>query len=159
MSRSEATSLDRVTASPSARRGTLPSTLATVSGAAPDAYMRGGIAGADTIRSGAACRFASRAAHSTARSDSSEPSTPTTTGLVAMTFLLTRPAPCLQLAAHEDAQVPDSRYFAGTFGVIALATVVLATIGLLARRTLDKRRMTAWDAEWRATGPRWTTRA
>jgi len=42
--------------------------------------------------------------------------------------------------------------------VIALGTV-LATIGLLARRTLDKRRMAAWDAEWRATGPRWTTRA
>jgi hypothetical protein len=57
-----------------------------------------------------------------------------------------------------DAQVSDSRYFAGTFGVITLATV-LAITGFLARRTLNKRRMAAWDADWRATGPRWTTRA
>jgi hypothetical protein len=27
------------------------------------------------------------------------------------------------------------------------------------RWTLDKRRIAAWDAEWRSTGPRWTTRA
>ena len=58
----------------------------------------------------------------------------------------------------QDSQVSGSRYFAGAFGVIALATV-LAIIGLLTRRELDKRRMAAWDAEWRATGPRWTTRA
>ena len=83
--KSGATSLTRVMASPSARRGTLPSTLATPGGAVSYAHMRGGIAGADTIRSGASCRSASRAAHSTARSDSSEPSTPTTTGGVAMT--------------------------------------------------------------------------
>ena len=41
--------------------------------------------GADTIRNGALRRCASRAAHSTACIDSSEPSTPTTTGIVAMT--------------------------------------------------------------------------
>jgi hypothetical protein len=57
-----------------------------------------------------------------------------------------------------NAQVSDSAYFAGVFGVIALATV-LAIIGLLACRELNKRRMAAWDAEWRATGPHWTTRA
>jgi hypothetical protein len=57
-----------------------------------------------------------------------------------------------------DAQVSDSRYFAGTFGVITLATV-LAITGFLARRELNKRRMAAWDTDWRATGPRWTTRA
>jgi hypothetical protein len=58
----------------------------------------------------------------------------------------------------QDSQVSGSRYFAGVFGVIALATV-LAISGLLACRELNKRRMAAWDAEWRATGPRWTTRA
>ena len=58
----------------------------------------------------------------------------------------------------RDAQVSDSRYITGAFAVIALATV-LAIIGVLTRRELDKRRMAAWDAEWRATGPRWTTRA
>jgi hypothetical protein len=58
----------------------------------------------------------------------------------------------------QDSQVSDSAYFAGTFGVIALATL-LVIIGMLARRALDRRRMAAWDAEWRAAGPRWTTRA
>jgi hypothetical protein len=58
----------------------------------------------------------------------------------------------------QDVQVSDSRYFAGTFGVITLATI-LAITGFLVCRTLDRRRMAAWDAEWRATGPRWTTRA
>jgi hypothetical protein len=57
-----------------------------------------------------------------------------------------------------DSQVTDSAYFAGTFSVIALA-VLLAITGLLARRTIYRRRMAAWDAEWRTTGPRWTTRA
>jgi hypothetical protein len=60
-------------------------------------------------------------------------------------------------APLQNVQVSDSTYFAGVFGVIALATV-LAIVGLLARRGLDKRRMAAWDAEWRAAGPRWTTR-
>ena len=44
------------------------------------------------------------------------------------------------------------------FSVFTLA-VLLTITGLLARRTLDRRRMAAWDTEWRATGPRWTTRA
>jgi hypothetical protein len=26
----------------------------------------------------------------------------------------------------------------------------------LARRVLDRRRLRAWDAEWRATGPMWS---
>jgi hypothetical protein len=43
-------------------------------------------------------------------------------------------------------------------GVAAVA-MVLALAGVLARRSLDKRRMAAWDADWQATGPRWTTRA
>jgi hypothetical protein len=58
----------------------------------------------------------------------------------------------------QNDQVTDQAYFAGTFSVIALA-IVLASVGMLTRRALDKRRMTAWDAEWRTTGPRWTTRA
>lgn len=45
----------------------------------------------------------------------------------------------------------------------ALAAVVLggrvAIIGVLARRELNRRRMAAWDADWQANGPRWTTRA
>jgi hypothetical protein len=34
----------------------------------------------------------------------------------------------------------------------------MLVIGVLGRRALDKRRMAAWDADWRATGPRWTAR-
>jgi hypothetical protein len=58
----------------------------------------------------------------------------------------------------QDSQVAGDAVLAGTVSVIVLATLLSIT-GLVARRTLDKRRMAAWDAEWRATGPRWTTRA
>lgn len=36
--------------------------------------------------------------------------------------------------------------------------LIFALVGLqgLGRRLLDRRRMKAWDAEWRTTGPRWT---
>lgn len=57
----------------------------------------------------------------------------------------------------QDAQVADSGYFAGTVSVLALA-VILAITGLAARRVLDRHRIAAWDAQWRTTGPRWTTR-
>jgi hypothetical protein len=61
-------------------------------------------------------------------------------------------------APMQDSQVSGSTYFAAVFGVITLATLLIIS-GMLARRALDKRRMAAWDTEWRATGPRWTTRA
>jgi hypothetical protein len=35
---------------------------------------------------------------------------------------------------------------------------VLTVAGALALRALNKRRMAAWDADWQATGPHWTTR-
>jgi hypothetical protein len=57
----------------------------------------------------------------------------------------------------QDSQVAGDAAFAQTVTVIALASL-LAITGLLARRALDRSRMAAWDAEWRATGPRWTTR-
>ena len=58
----------------------------------------------------------------------------------------------------QDSQVTGQAYFAEGFTVFTLA-VLLTITGLLARRTLDRRRMAAWDTEWRATGPHWTTRA
>jgi hypothetical protein len=58
----------------------------------------------------------------------------------------------------QDSQVASQADLAGTFSVVALATL-LAVTGLLGRRALDKRRMAAWDADWRAAGPRWTARA
>lgn len=57
-----------------------------------------------------------------------------------------------------DAQVASSSEIGAIAAVAALA-LLLATIWLLARRSLDRRRMAAWDADWQATGPRWTTRA
>ena len=35
---------------------------------------------------------------------------------------------------------------------------VLATVGWLVRRSLDRRRLSGWDAEWLANGPRWSPR-
>jgi hypothetical protein len=58
----------------------------------------------------------------------------------------------------QDSQVTGQAYVAEGFGVVTLA-VLLAITGLVTRWTLDKRRMAAWDAEWRTTGPRWTTHA
>lgn len=58
----------------------------------------------------------------------------------------------------RDSQVAGTAGFAGALGVIALAVLLVIT-GSLARRGLDKRRIAAWDAEWKTTGPRWTTRA
>jgi len=57
----------------------------------------------------------------------------------------------------QDSQVADQVVSAEIAGVLALA-IVLTVTGLLARRALDKRRMAAWDADWRTTEPRWTTR-
>lgn len=57
----------------------------------------------------------------------------------------------------QDSQVTGQACLAGSLSVVALA-ILLAVTGVLGRRALDKRRMAAWDAEWRASGPRWTTR-
>jgi len=59
-----------------------------VAGFALRGRIRDGITDTDTMRSGALRRTASRAAHSTARDDCSEPSAPTTIGMLAMTVLL-----------------------------------------------------------------------
>jgi hypothetical protein len=61
-------------------------------------------------------------------------------------------------APLQDTQVAGQADFAATAGVVALAAM-LAVTGALARRALDKRRIAAWDADWRATGRRWTRRA
>lgn len=64
-----------------------------------------------------------------------------------------------QLASHPmtDAQVSHFAVLGEAAGTAAVA-LVLALAGLLARWSLDKRRMAGWDADWQATGPRWTTR-
>jgi hypothetical protein len=57
-----------------------------------------------------------------------------------------------------DSQVADQTTSGEALAVIAAASV-LTLAGALAVWTLNKRRMVAWDADWHATGPHWTTRA
>lgn len=56
-----------------------------------------------------------------------------------------------------DSQVSDLVVVTETLSVLGLA-ITLTVSGALGRWALDKRRMAAWDADWRATGPRWTAR-
>ena len=41
---------------------------------------------------------------------------------------------------------------------VGCLAALLIMAAWLARRSLDRRRMAAWDADWLATGPRWTPR-
>ena len=56
---------------------------------------------------------------------------------------------------------PDHRVIVGDVCVTAVVTGLVAIavvlgLGALARHVLDRRRMRAWDADWQATGPRWS---
>lgn len=64
----------------------------------------------------------------------------------------------LTTAPLLDSQVADQTASGEALGAIAAAVVVILA-GTLAFWTLNKRRLAAWDADWQATGPRWTTRA
>jgi|ERR1700722_121146 len=55
-------------------------------------------------------------------------------------------------------QVASMTLLGQAAGAAALA-IVLALGGVLARWSLNRRRLAAWDADWAVTGPRWTTRA
>ncbi len=55
----------------------------------------------------------------------------------------------------------DHRDITGEVCVAVIATclaswLVLLASSALARRALDRRRLSAWDAEWRASGPLWS---
>jgi hypothetical protein len=63
----------------------------------------------------------------------------------------------LTTAPLLDSQVAGQAACGGALGAIA-AAAVLTLAGALGRWRLSKRRMAAWDADWQATGPRWTTR-
>jgi hypothetical protein len=55
----------------------------------------------------------------------------------------------------------DPRVIAGDVCIAGVVTCMAASLlvlgaNALGRRALDRRRMRAWDAEWRATGPLWS---
>jgi hypothetical protein len=54
-------------------------------------------------------------------------------------------------------QVTGRTQFAAGTAVAGLA-LVLAAVGWLTRRSLDRRRLAGWDADWLANGPRWSPR-
>jgi hypothetical protein len=64
----------------------------------------------------------------------------------------------LTTAPLLDSQVAGQTMTGQALGVVA-SVGLLTVAGGAALWTLNKRRMAAWDADWRATGPRWTTRA
>jgi hypothetical protein len=47
----------------------------------------------------------------------------------------------------------------GRVAGVAVLALFVTLASVVARWWLNRRRMAAWDADWRATGPRWTTRA
>jgi NADH:ubiquinone oxidoreductase subunit 3 (subunit A) len=58
---------------------------------------------------------------------------------------------------------PDHRVIAGDVTIAATVTSMVAILlllesNVLARRVLDRKRLSAWDADWRATGPLWSGR-
>jgi hypothetical protein len=61
-------------------------------------------------------------------------------------------------APLSDSQVAEQTTVAQVTGVVAAAGVLTLT-GALTLWTINRRRMADWDADWQATGPRWTTRA
>jgi hypothetical protein len=57
----------------------------------------------------------------------------------------------------QHSQVGGRADLSRALAVAALA-VMLIVVGWLGRRALDRRRLAAWDADWLATGPRWSSR-
>jgi hypothetical protein len=61
----------------------------------------------------------------------------------------------VQLPPLTPGQVWDRVILAASVALTALA-VLLAGLALLSRRTLDGRRLAAWEAGWQSAGPQWS---
>jgi hypothetical protein len=55
----------------------------------------------------------------------------------------------------RHSQVEGQAVMAAVAAVVAVA-VLLGDAGFFAHRVADRRRLAAWDAQWRAAGPRWS---
>jgi hypothetical protein len=53
---------------------------------------------------------------------------------------------------------PFAASASGAWAHAAAQRTELALAGVLAQWSLNRRRLAGWDADWQATGPRWTTR-
>jgi hypothetical protein len=60
-----------------------------------------------------------------------------------------------RLTGLQPAQARGQAVLAAILAPVVLGMIVLCA-GQLARVALDRRRLAAWDAQWRATGPQWT---
>jgi hypothetical protein len=58
-------------------------------------------------------------------------------------------------APLRPADVAEEIALAALLTTVAFGAV-LAVVGLVTRWVLDRRRLAAWDARWKATGPQWT---
>ncbi len=67
------------------------------------------------------------------------------------------PAGRITLPPVQHGDAAGRRALAALLAPITLGLVLLGW-WKLARRALDRRRMAAWDADWQATGPSWTSR-
>ena len=59
--------------------------------------------------------------------------------------------------ALSRAQLSARAQLAAELAIGTLA-IAVAAVSWMTRRVLDRRRMAAWDADWLATGPRWSPR-
>ncbi len=57
-----------------------------------------------------------------------------------------------------DHRVVVGKVWLAVMMTCAVSWVLLLAAGMLARRALDRRRLRAWEAEWRASGPQWSGR-
>ena len=53
-------------------------------------------------------------------------------------------------------QIVMVRAAAAVIGTIIMVAAVLAAVGCVGQRLLDRRRLAGWEADWNAVGPRWT---
>lgn len=58
-------------------------------------------------------------------------------------------------APLAQGQIDHQAFFAGLLAVLGFS-LLLGVTALVIRRILQRRRMAAWDAEWRSTGPLWS---
>jgi hypothetical protein len=61
-------------------------------------------------------------------------------------------------APPADHRVIVGSVFVAVTATCQLSWLVLLAAAMLVRRALDRRRLNAWEAEWRASGPLWSGR-